>query len=351
MGTKSPSPSPPPPPPPSSSSSSRKQQRWCNSSSQGTMLTPLMEGPDVHQMHHHLHYPKKHDVPSTSISSWDVIREWFRTQRSISSSTNTNDSFSNSVSSSSSSNNGSGEESEINARGSSSYCSSNDHMWGKRQDLRLLLGVLGCPLAPIPLPTHHHHHHQISITTTTSNTTTTINHHNNIILNHHYPLPLIPIRDIPIARSTAHYIIQQYLAATGCLKNNSSSSRNSSKKKKMKKKNMYAAGTVNMTCWETEICSGGKTVKETILGGRRGRSGSIGEKGCFVVWAMGEYSKWWSLELSIGNNNDKNKVLAGSDGTTVWRHTPWLGTHAAKGPHRPLRRLLQVPIPLLPLSL
>lgn len=196
MGTKS-----------SSSSSSRRQQRWCNSSSQGTMLTPLMEGPDVHQMHHH--HPKKHDVPSTSsTSSWDAIREWFGAQRSISSSTtSTNDSFFNSVSSSSSSssNNGSGGESEINARGSSSYCysnNSNDHMWGKRQDLRLLLGVLGCPLAPIPIPIPVRTHHQIIISTTSSAiTTTTINHNN-----HHHPLPLIPIRDIPIVSITTFII-------------------------------------------------------------------------------------------------------------------------------------------------
>jgi hypothetical protein len=34
--------------------------------------------------------------------------------------------------------------------------------------------------------------------------------------------------------------------------------------------------------------------------------------------------------------------VAGSDGRIVWRHTPWLGPHAAKGPVRPLRRALQV---------
>ncbi|KAL6223423.1 hypothetical protein ACLB2K_006810 [Fragaria x ananassa] len=45
----------------------------------------------------------------------------------------------------------------------------------------------------------------------------------------------------------------------------------------------------------------------------------------------------WSLELVVGGN----KVVAGSDGKTVWRHTPWLGTHAAKGPQRPLRRIIQ----------
>jgi hypothetical protein len=46
----------------------------------------------------------------------------------------------------------------------------------------------------------------------------------------------------------------------------------------------------------------------------------------------------WSLELVVGGH----KIVAGSNGKTVWRHTPWLGTHAAKGPQRPLRRIIQV---------
>ena len=44
--------------------------------------------------------------------------------------------------------------------------------------------------------------------------------------------------------STAKYIIQQYLAATGCMKQ---------KKKEMK--NMYATGTVKMVCCETGCTS------------------------------------------------------------------------------------------------
>ncbi|KAF3526822.1 hypothetical protein Bca4012_100279 [Brassica carinata] len=44
-----------------------------------------------------------------------------------------------------------------------------------------------------------------------------------------------------------------------------------------------------------------------------------------------------SLELALGGT----KLISGSDGKTVWRHTPWLSTHAAKGPQRPLRRLIQ----------
>jgi hypothetical protein len=114
--------------------------------------------------------------------------------------------------------------------------------------------------------------------------------------------------------SIAHYIIQQYLAATGCLKRECA-------------KTMYATGMVKMICCETEVSSG-KNVK--TLGTR-----SV-ENGCFVLWQM--LPGKWSLDLVVGNN----QVIAGSDGKIVWRHTSWLGTHAAKGPQRPLRRLIQV---------
>ncbi|KAL6209397.1 hypothetical protein ACLB2K_020339 [Fragaria x ananassa] len=123
------------------------------------------------------------------------------------------------------------------------------------------------------------------------------------------------IKDIPFETSTAHYIIQQYLAASGCLKQQKCT------------KNMYASGMVKMVCCETEV-SAGRNVK--TLGTR------TGESGCFVLWQM--LPGMWSLELVVGGN----KVVAGSDGKTVWRHTPWLGTHAAKGPQRPLRRIIQV---------
>lgn len=116
--------------------------------------------------------------------------------------------------------------------------------------------------------------------------------------------------------SSAYYIIQQYLAAAGC------------SKQRRFAKNMYASGTVKLIRCETEI-STGKTVR--TMGSR------TGENGCFVLWRMSP--EMWSLELAVAGN----KVIAGSDGKIVWRHTPWLGTHAAKGPHRPLRRIIQVP--------
>ncbi|CAK9165633.1 unnamed protein product [Ilex paraguariensis] len=225
----------------------RKHMRWCVQP-----LTPLMEGPDHLEMQ---------DEGSKKESSWEVIREWFRIQKNI-------------------------------AAGSSFTMSTlvyggTNTIPAKRQDLRLLLGVLGCPLAPIPL----------------------------LVLNN--PLHRrLHIKDVPIENSAAYYIIQQYLAATGCLKQQQKCT-----------KNMYTAGVVKMICCPTEVSSG-KNVRSM-----RGRSS--GDNGCFVLWQMSP--GMWSLELVVGGN----KVLAGSDGKIVWRHTPWLGTHSPKGPQRPLRRIIQ----------
>lgn len=61
----------------------------------------------------------------------------------------------------------------------------------------------------------------------------------------------------------------------------------------------------------------------------------VSQKGCFVMWQM--VPNKWLIELVVGGH----KVVAGSDGNVAWRHTPWLGAHAAKGGVRPLRRALQ----------
>ncbi|CAK8534650.1 unnamed protein product [Lathyrus sativus] len=221
------------------SRSARWRQSWAPQP-----LTPLMEGPD----------PEMQEEGTKKESSWEAIREWFKAQK-ISPGANI-----------------------------SSQQSFYGTIHAKTQDLRLLLGVLGCPLAPIPSD------HDPALT----------------IHNH--------IKDTPFETSTAKYIIQQYLAATGCLK------------QQKENKNMYATGMVKMICCETEISSG-KNVK--CLGTRSS------ENGCFVLWQM--LPGMWSLELVVGGH----KIVAGSNGKTVWRHTPWLGTHAAKGPQRPLRRIIQ----------
>lgn len=69
---------------------------------------------------------------------------------------------------------------------------------------------------------------------------------------------------------------------------------------------------------------------------RTRNSSKDAESGGFVLWQM--KPDMWYVELALGGS----KVHAGCNGKLVWRHTPWLGAHAAKGPVRPLRRALQV---------
>lgn len=220
-----------------------------------------MEGPD----------PEMQQPGQRKERSWDVIREWFRSQK---------------------------------AGGAA-------HPNDRAAELRLLLSVLGCPLAPIPLAALPHH-------------------------------PLRLPCSIPIQNSMAHYILKQYLAATGCFHPH---------RRRTPVANMYAAGRVKMACCETEVSSG-KSVKSG------GATRPTPHHGSFVLWQM--TPALWSVELALvaggpANSNphsnddfshyvptvNDNKVVAGSDGKIVWRHTPWLGTHAARGPHRPLRRLIQ----------
>ncbi|RWR81437.1 Soluble secretory phospholipase A2 receptor [Cinnamomum micranthum f. kanehirae] len=152
-----------------------------------------------------------------------------------------------------------------------------------RSDLRLLLGVMGAPLAPV----------HVSMAD---------------------PLPHLSIKDTPIEASSAQYILQQYTAATGGQKLQNSI------------RNAYAMGKVKMVTSEFETAT--KVVKN-----RNGTRAT--ESGGFVLWQM--TPDMWYVELAVGGS----KVHAGCNGKIVWRHTPWLGAHAAKGPVRPLRRALQ----------
>ncbi|XP_008790043.1 uncharacterized protein LOC103707369 [Phoenix dactylifera] len=163
----------------------------------------------------------------------------------------------------------------------------------RRSDLRLLLGVMGAPLAPVHVSSAD-------------------------------PLPHLSIKDTPIETSSAQYILQQYTAASGGLKLQSSI------------RNAYAMGKVRMVASEFETAT--KVMKN------RGSSRSV-ESGGFVLWQMAP--DMWYVELAVGGS----KVHAGSNGKLVWRHTPWLGAHAAKGPVRPLRRALQGLDPLTTASM
>ncbi|KAL0359359.1 UNVERIFIED_CONTAM: hypothetical protein Sangu_0785300 [Sesamum angustifolium] len=124
-----------------------------------------------------------------------------------------------------------------------------------------------------------------------------------------FPVSLHPTNSISImsqVSSSAQYIIQHFTAATGC------------RKLEGVVKNMYATGKVAMGM-VNELSS----------------AGTSQQNGCFVIWQM--VPNKWLIELVVGGH----KVVAGSDGNVAWRHTPWLGAHAAKGGVRPLRRALQ----------
>ncbi|KAL6657669.1 hypothetical protein ACP70R_005449 [Stipagrostis hirtigluma subsp. patula] len=157
----------------------------------------------------------------------------------------------------------------------------------RRSDLRLLLGVMGAPLAPIPSKLAE-------------------------------PLPLLSVKGAPIESSSAQYILHQYTAASGGYKLLQSV------------RNAYAMGKVRMVASEFETAT--RVVKNR---GPSGRGAAAVEQGGFVLWQMAP--DMWYVELAVGGS----KVHAGSNGRLVWRHTPWLGAHAAKGPVRPLRRVLQ----------
>lgn len=153
----------------------------------------------------------------------------------------------------------------------------------KRSDLRLLLGVLGAPLAPVHVSPSE-------------------------------PLPHLTIKDTPIETSSAQYILQQYMAACGGTQLHNTIH------------NAYATGKVKMLSSDLETPD--KVIKNRS-------SSKTAETGGFVLWQMNP--NMWYVELALGGS----KVHAGCNGQIVWRHTPWLGAHAAKGPVRPLRRALQ----------
>uniref|UniRef100_A0A2N9JA83 DUF620 domain-containing protein n=1 Tax=Fagus sylvatica TaxID=28930 RepID=A0A2N9JA83_FAGSY len=153
----------------------------------------------------------------------------------------------------------------------------------RRSDLRLLLGVMGAPLAPLHVSTSD-------------------------------PLPHLSIKDTPIETSSAQYILQQYTAASGGQKLQNSI------------KNAYVMGKLRMVASEFETAN--KVMKNR-------NASRFAESGRFVLWQMNP--DMWYVELAAGGS----KVHAGCNGKLVWRHTPWLGAHTAKGPVRPLRRALQ----------
>ncbi|CAJ1973317.1 unnamed protein product [Sphenostylis stenocarpa] len=119
-----------------------------------------------------------------------------------------------------------------------------------------------------------------------------------------------PLKDCSIQDSTAKYIVQQYVAATGGV-----AALNSLE-------SIYAMGRVR-------ICSGSEIQEGEFEA--RGKP----ELGGFVLWQKNPDS--WCLELVVSGY----KVSAGCDGKIAWNSSSSQPFHANKAPARPLRRLFQ----------
>lgn len=120
-----------------------------------------------------------------------------------------------------------------------------------------------------------------------------------------------PIKDCSIEASTAKYIVQQYVAATG-----GQSALNAVH-------SMYAVGQVRMVSSDMRQGDGNLQAKGS------------GEVGGFVLWQKNP--DLWYLELVVSGY----KVSAGSDGKVAWSQSSSQPSHANKGPPRPLRRIFQ----------
>ncbi|CAN1274355.1 hypothetical protein LINPERPRIM_LOCUS15368 [Linum perenne] len=129
----------------------------------------------------------------------------------------------------------------------------------KRSDLRLLLGVLGAPLAPVHVSSSE-------------------------------PLPHLSIKDTPIETSSAQYILQQYTAASGGHRLQGSIH------------NAYAMGKLKMIASEFETAN--KVTKNK-------GSSKTAESGEFVLWQMNP--GMWYVELALGGR----RVHAGCNGKLV----------------------------------
>ncbi|CAJ1967375.1 unnamed protein product [Sphenostylis stenocarpa] len=179
-------------------------------------------------------------------------------------------------------------------------------VFNKKSNLKILLSVLGCPLFPLPV-------HPILPLNEASPFLLLFLLFSLLFLSSNAPSPckrskIVISKEEYQVSSSAQYIIQHFRAATGC------------RKLEGTVKNVFTTGKVSMDVVdELGSTSGGVNL----------------EKGCFVMWQM--VPDKWQIELVLGDQ----KVLAGSNGAIAWRHTPWLGVHAAKGGVRPLRRALQ----------
>lgn len=122
----------------------------------------------------------------------------------------------------------------------------------------------------------------------------------------------LPVRDGSIEASTAKYIVQQYIAATGGLGALNSVS------------SMYSVGQVNMVQGQVNNDDQDKTIVT-----------DSSESGAFMLWEKSP--NLWYMELVVSGC----KVSAGSDGTVTWSQSSLNPEQSSKGPPRPLRRFFQ----------
>ncbi|XP_059644460.1 uncharacterized protein LOC132286199 [Cornus florida] len=122
-----------------------------------------------------------------------------------------------------------------------------------------------------------------------------------------------PIKHSSIEASTAKYIVQQYIAASGGQAVLSSVH------------SMCAIGQVKISA--SYFHQGNESVKV--------KSSHDEEAGGFVLWQKNP--DLWYLELLVSGC----KVISGSNGKISWRQSSNQQTPISKGPPRPLRRFLQ----------
>ncbi|KAF5739392.1 hypothetical protein HS088_TW12G00597 [Tripterygium wilfordii] len=130
----------------------------------------------------------------------------------------------------------------------------------------------------------------------------------------------VPLKDCSIEASTAKYIVQQYVAATGGL-----AALNSLK-------SMYAVGQVKLV--GSEMHQSDDSIRTRFLSVLSLIRGNV-EVGGFVLWQKNP--DLWFLELVVSGY----KISAGSDGKVAWNQSSSQPGHANRGPPRPLRKFFQ----------
>ncbi|KAI0510625.1 hypothetical protein KFK09_011233 [Dendrobium nobile] len=161
---------------------------------------------------------------------------------------------------------------------------------GRTAELQLLLSVIGSPLIPMPVP----------FDTAFTNRS---------------------VCESSIQASTAKYILQQYIAATG------------GQAALTSVQSMYVVGKVRMSSSEFHMGNDNSSVAAAVPPSitRNGK----GEIGGFVLWQKNP--ELWFFELIMAGC----KMSAGCNGKLAWRQSCSEQSHASRGPPRPLRRSLQ----------